>query len=464
MPQIKPLPVKDLKLDLHNYRTVPQTGEEKSLHALVTIDPEYFWALTDSVLTDGWHGTENVIVLEKGGKHIVKEGNRRIGAIKLILGKIKPDNFEIPTSIAAKISAVTAEWKRANAEVPCNIFDATEEAQAERLVGLTHAKGEKAGRLDWNAVARARYNRDKNGGSEVALDLLEEYLRSGKNIDSIQKEQWGGVYHLTVLHEALPRIAARIGVADSRAAVAEYPKNAKYRGAFESFLHDIGTQDLGFPELRNPDDDCFVKHGFPPPPAPAAGGTGTSPGVANGAPAGGNHGSGPAAKPGPKKGGGGGPIAIPLNDPRSVILALKKFRPKGAGREKVVLLLNEARSLNLAKQPHAFCFLLRSMFEISAKCFCDDHKAAGGPAAVKANGEDRQLVDILRDVSAYIVSKDATQKKALHGATAEIAKPEGFLSVTSMNQLVHNKKFSVDETHISTLFHNVFPLLEAMNR
>jgi hypothetical protein len=50
-------------------------------------------------------------------------------------------------------------------------------------------------------------------------------------------------------------------------------------------------------------------------------------------------------------------------------------------------------------------------------------------------------------------------KKELHGAIAELAKPEGFLSVTSMNQLVHNPKFIVDESHISNLFTNVVPLL-----
>jgi hypothetical protein len=32
-----------------------------------------------------------------------------------------------------------------------------------------------------------------------------------------------------------------------------------------------------------------------------------------------------------------------------------------------------------------------------------------------------------------------------------------------MNQLVHNPGFSVDARHVSIMFHNVFPLLEAMN-
>ena len=35
--------------------------------------------------------------------------------------------------------------------------------------------------------------------------------------------------------------------------------------------------------------------------------------------------------------------------------------------------------------------------------------------------------------------------------------------VTSMNQLVHNQKFSIQAGDIAGLFGNVFPLLEAMN-
>jgi len=54
--------------------------------------------------------------------------------------------------------------------------------------------------------------------------------------------------------------------------------------------------------------------------------------------------------------------------------------------------------------------------------------------------------------------------KALHGAMAELGKQDGFLSVTSMNQLVHNPRFTVDQNHISTLFSNIFPLLEEMNK
>jgi hypothetical protein len=51
----------------------------------------------------------------------------------------------------------------------------------------------------------------------------------------------------------------------------------------------------------------------------------------------------------------------------------------------------------------------------------------------------------------------------LHGAMAELGRSEGFLSVTSMNQLVHHPRFSVAPSDIAVLFGNIFPLLEAMN-
>jgi hypothetical protein len=143
------------------------------------------------------------------------------------------------------------------------------------------------------------------------------------------------------------------------------------------------------------------------------------------------------------------------------------FHPVGKGREKLATLLAESRTLKLDKQPHAFCFLLRSMFEISAKAYCADHAGKlGAPTAAKPTGEDRTLADILNDIERHLTNAgtDRAMVKQLHGAMAELRKPNGFLSVTSMNQLIHNPRFSVHETHISTLFGNVFPLLEAMNR
>ncbi len=456
--------VKDLKLDLRNFRMVQQQNETKAVHAMIAIRPEWFWALTESLLNDGYHPTENIIVLKGGkenGEMIVREGNRRIGALKLIHGYISIKNIDIPSHIVSRIGDATEEWKAENVAVPCAVFEPNEATVVDRLVTLTHGKGERAGRDKWNAVARARHNRDKNGACEPALDLLEKYLRAGKNLTAQQGERWSGEYPLSVLDEAIKRIASRFGVASSGELADRYPK-VHHRAGLDDILRDVGLEALVFKDIRNSSEDfAETRYGIPAAKkTPGSSGTSSTAGSAT---AGTGRTSGSttsSSASGTNKTG-----AAANNDPKAVTRLLKKFTPVGNGREKLVTLLNEARTLKLKKNPHCFCFLLRSMFEISAKAFCDDNLANGGPSTQKKNGEDKFLVDLLRDIEQYLTKQgaDKAMTKILHGAMAELATPESFLSVRSLNQLVHNPHFSVDETHISTVFGNIFPLLKEMN-
>lgn len=468
MPQVKHLKVKDLSLDLRNFRTVPQESEEKSIHAMISINPVWFWALLESILTDGYLHTENIIVLEKGQESIVKEGNRRVAVLKLILGLVDRKRIAVPPELEVRIKKVTAKWKVDNDSIPCAVFDASEADKVDKIITLTHGKSEQAGRDKWNAVARARHNRDFSGASEPPLDLLEAYLKNGKNRTPVQAEQWAGVYPLSVLEEAIKRLAGRFECGSSRELADKYPHNLDQVAVLENVLRDIGAGTLGFDTIRN--SDFGTAYGLPPVPSTtktsgstSAGGTASGTGGATGgsAASGSTSSTGATNPPAAKK-----PKAAASDDPKAVMRVLRKFKPKGLGREKVVLLLNEMRTLKIERQPHSFCFLLRSMFEISAKVYCDDHKGkAGAPTATKAGGEDKRLVDLLKEVIHHMTngSTDAIMKKVLHGAMADLAQPDGLLSVTSMNQLVHNKSFVMSEKPICRLFFNIFPLLEKLN-
>lgn len=463
MPSNLSVAVKDLSLDLRNSRTVPQKNESSALHAMVSLKPEWFWALTESLLADGYHPTENILVLNDGQKMTVREGNRRIGALKLILGIVKNHNIDIPTHIETEIGKVSKEWKAANSNVPCAIYSVSESALVDKIVTLTHAKGEQAGRNLWNSVARARYNRDKGGTSEPALDLLEKYLKEGKNLNALQAERWAGDYQLTVLNEAIKRIAPRFSLTSSRELADQYPK-VKFKSALDDILRDIGVDILGFNHIRSETEDFALRYGIPQltQPNPQPGGanptqpTGSGTG---GTGSGGGVGTGKSRKP----------RARSSSDSRAVKQTLRNFVPRGANRNKVTTLLEEAKSLKLKYQPHAFCFLLRSMFEISAKAYCLDNKSSGCPGFIDPKtGRDRSLIDILKDIYNHMTVvngvKNVPLQRVLHGAMAELKDSHSVLSVTSMNQLVHNPKFTVDETHISNVFGNVFPLLEQLNK
>jgi len=479
MPTTSQLEVSKLKLDLKNFRTVPQKKEIDAIKAMISIKPDRFFAVMESIIEDGYLPTENIIVLKDGTDNIVKEGNRRIAVLKLIHGLYKLSDFGLPTSITASINNIDPKWKTENLKVPCTIFSDKEADKVDRVVTLAHGKGEKASRDPWNSVARARHNRDVKSASEYGLDLLEKYLKNGTNLNSQQKERWGGEYPLTVLDEALRKSFPRLGFASVQDLVKKYPLN-KNLSELEDILLDIGLEQIKFETLRNSHLDFPTNYGIPPivvppvtPPANTALTNTTSPNTTNtntnqsntnnqnnattpNPPTTSTTNNNTSTTLSPKT-----PKAVAVNDPKHVANLLKKFAPRGTNREKVVTLRDELKKLKIADNPIAFCFILRSIFEISGKAY----STAYSLSMTKSGGKDKTLVEVLRGITLHLTSNNSNTQmnKVLHGAMTEIGKSDGLLSVTSMNNLVHNPLFSIAPSDICILFGNVYPLLESMN-
>lgn len=354
----------------------------------------------------------------------------------------------MPDHIQERIKALSSQWKSQNAGVPCAVYSEAESGQVEKLIARTHAKGQKAGRSDWPAVATARYAREQNNASEPGLDLLEKYLSAAKNLTPQQAERWAGEYPITVLNEAIQKIAAFLNLKSASDLVALYPN--KHKRLLDRILHDIGMSQLQFKDIRGADP--FALYGLS---APQQATSATTSAVST---AGGGTQTKSSAT-------GAKVQAFASNDPRSVRQALKQFKVRGSGRDKIVTLLNEIRRLRVEDTPHAFCFLFRSMFELSAKAYCADHRKAAGPSMKSSSGKDKSLARVLSDITTHLTSRGADKEKlrVLHGAATELGKSDGLLSVTSMNQLVHHPSFSVTAPEISLLFHRIFPLLQEMN-
>ena len=269
----------------------------------------------------------------------------------------------------------------------------------------------------------------------------------------MQKESWSGDYKLTVLNEAIQKIYTRFGLNSTNELVSAYPNKIKYRLKLEQILSDIGLENLGFPKLRNKDEDCFSQlYDLKPSTKDDSNSKSQDKSKEK---SGENSGTRKSSGNSNKK------SAHSNTDPKSVMKFLRGFKPKGDNREKLVALINEAKILKLDKHPYAFCFILRVMFELSAKAYCKDNEKNG----CKEYKDNKSLEENLKKIASHLnnQSQDKEMVKKLHGAMTELSKKTGLLSVTSMNQLVHNPRFSVDQVHICTVFHNVFPLLEEMN-
>jgi hypothetical protein len=483
MPNNKYIKVKDINLDLKNYRTIPQKTEADAINAMIAIKPDRFYAVVESILDDGYLPTENLIILDDNG-YTVKEGNRRTAALKLIHGLHSIDDFTIPDSLKNRINSLDTNWKKENEEVPCSVYKLAEKDKVDKIVNLTHAKGEKASRDPWTSVAKARQNRDEKKAAEPALDLLEKYIQQGKNLTNQQKERWSGEYPLTVLDEALRSIISRLGFKTIPDLVKAYPK-LKLRSDLEDMLRDIGLQVFGFKEIRSKTSDFASTYNIPVPQSTASPNQGSgnsqsnqstssgtnssannnntqsSTGTANNS----NTSSGSQQQSSQSSGTTSSkPKAYAIHDQKTVTQTLKKFNPKGSDRAKLVTLRDELRKLKVKDNPIAFCFILRSMFEISANIYSTEN---GIPKAKTKNGKTVQntLKQQLNAVTIHLTSNNSNSGmvKSLHGANSELSKGTGLLSVTSMNQLVHNPSFSIAPHDIFILFNNVYPLLEAMN-
>jgi hypothetical protein len=156
---------------------------------------------------------------------------------------------------------------------------------------------------------------------------------------------------------------------------------------------------------------------------------------------------------------------LPLSDPKSVRKKLKRFAPKGKSSSKVVDLLLEANQLKLEKTPICFCFLLRSMFEISVRDFCSANKLPFAKTK-KGQAKDKSLAELLDDEGKRILSTttDKVTISEIKTAISEIKNPHSVLSISTMNALVHSSTFTITPAHIIAGFHKIFPLLVELNK
>lgn len=458
--EFKKLEVVDLLLDLDNFRTLPQKNEKDAIDTMISISPDNYWALFTSIIDNGYFETENLIVLNKNGNYIVKEGNRRISVLKLIYGLIP--GFNLDVFYISKIKSLSNEWLTENTKIPCIIYDMSEMDKLNLQISLIHGKDEKAGRDRWSSMARARFARDVHGKDELGLDLIDKYFDNNFEISDNQKKKWSGTFPLTILNDALPKIVSVLNCETVKSLVDNYPLNNK--SLIDSIVFDIGNGLLDFKEVRSESflkndkyhqkincetienssldnlkekNPVFEKNEF-----------------SNNSKESNNS---SRTKSERKK------CSYGLADWHSVRKVLRSFKPHGVGNEKIVTLKDEMLQLDISKNPLAFSFLLRSMIEISLKSYAENNSAAFELFENKEKNRDRPLKKIVNDAIIFFEKIDVSNQKKLYPAKSTLSNDNSILSVTSLNQLIHNPKYSLSSTDICVGFHNIFPLIELLN-
>lgn len=461
--KLEKLRIEDLLLDLNNFRTQTQQNEKDAIDTMISTSPDNYWSLFNSILENGYFGVENIIVIRNNEKYIVKEGNRRVSVLKLIYGFV-PD-FNLEHFYLEKIKNLSQEWLCINNSLPCIIYESNEIDKVNEQISLIHGKAEKASRDTWKAIAKARFSRNINKKEELGLDLFDKYLNNNFEISDAQKKKWSGVFPITILDEVLPKISSFLHYSNIKQLIADYPK--KNNELIDSIIFDIGNGLLSFQDIRNTGflkDDKYsqlARTNY------VSGGEietdikkDTNPYKMSEAVIQPNSPHNNTAKQENTK---RSTHTQSLSDQRSVRKSLRNFRPYGEGNEKVVTLRDEMLQLDITKNPLAFCFLLRSMIEISLKSFASNNPGVINLVEKNNAKKDRPLKEIIKDTIVFFENTNVSNLKKLYPAKMTLSNDDSVLSVTSLNQLIHNPKFSLSSVDICVGFHNIFPLIELLN-
>ncbi|WP_375624186.1 ParB/Srx family N-terminal domain-containing protein [Bartonella sp. TT119HLJHH] len=148
----KEFSLKTLKLDLENPRIPRFTSEKDAINFLCIT--EKILELSEDIAENGLSPFEKLMVIQDGEKYVVKEGNRRLAALKLL------DNPSLaPEHLSKKIAKYSADRKIHITSVECAIASDIKEANhwmEIKHLGQNNGKGVKP----WNAIQKSRYSPD----------------------------------------------------------------------------------------------------------------------------------------------------------------------------------------------------------------------------------------------------------------------------------------------------------------
>ncbi|EKN3848292.1 ParB N-terminal domain-containing protein [Yersinia enterocolitica] len=178
---------KNLDFDPENprfYRLNERAGSDSAVISEM-LEDESVHDLMLSIGEQDYFAGEPLLIVKKGNKHIVVEGNRRLAAVKLLNGELSP-----PPKKSKGVISIQDEAKFKPTSLPCLVYDNREDVL--RYIGYRHITGVK----EWDSLSKAKYLKE----------LCETfYKKSSKNniLKSLAKEIGSKSYYVGLLLTAL---------------------------------------------------------------------------------------------------------------------------------------------------------------------------------------------------------------------------------------------------------------------
>ena len=200
----------ELYLDNYNPRIPVSKDQESTLINLLREDSKIY-SLARSLAEYGLDPAEPLIIVEDAAHHfIVKEGNRRIAAIKILLN---PDLIIHDDIIKNKYVKLSKKFDLSRLQfIDCIL---TDEETARRIFERRH-QGEQGGKglVGWTQLMQ--YRNERNSGKRVpVLDVLDEIIAEGSPSPNLQLSYLLGSFHISNLERLVrdqPKSRERLGL------------------------------------------------------------------------------------------------------------------------------------------------------------------------------------------------------------------------------------------------------------
>ncbi len=465
------LPLTNLKLDINNFRHPHVEDEVSCVNCLNASNPNAYAGLLNSILSDGYLPTENVLVVESDdGCYSVMEGNRRVSLLKLIHGLIPLDAVNIDNQLRLLIQSATEDIKQDTREISCSVYAASEIALVKRIVARIHAKGDAAARNPWEAIGKARQSRSE-GNREPALDLLEKVLEIDNIVTPEERYQWLLNYPLTILQEILPKICLALGISIEN--VSASIQTLEGRDKIIEIVIGIGRGLIHFRDIR--ESDFLNRYGICAASQQGDERTGDANGtlrdtVASGAgiAANGNGDSSSGVNSAETVG------ALPRMRSQTIRVKLRRSLQRigvyGSNREKIKKLIWEMKGLDAEKTPLIFAYSLRSLIDMSAHAYANEN---GIPVYISTgtHGERKPIAlsSLIEKIKNNIVANRPywgvrENKDRLNEASRRcIQTRQSFLSISDLNDIIHDTTTLATPQLLESEVPMIIPLISAMN-
>ncbi|MDD2300559.1 MAG: hypothetical protein PHU69_13115 [Fermentimonas sp.] len=460
--EYRQLKITELLLNSKNPRFNPVKHQTEAIASMIEDQQDKLATLAQHIAEFGLNPTDIVLVQPQGNQWLVKEGNRRITALKIAN----------EPSLAGHYPKIKKEFQKLNASIDRNILEnipcviINDEELLNEWIRLKHTgQNDGAGTVSWDGQQTSRFRMQTNGKLDARILFLDE-LKKHKDIPQKYKDRFDEIKKTNFDRlmgdpdvRSILGIASENGVFSLPGSVNKYLLEVLYdlssgnltvgsiyykedrRKYIETLKTRIDQSDSVSrnTELDNVND--YVKNN-------AKLGSNSNGGSTLQTPLNGSEENRKKNIPTGSSSSNRGK-SYPINR-KTLIPAQHKLT---ISHPRIVKIFNELKSLDIDSYPNGTSVLFRVFIELSADCYINRNNLNGV-------NENSKLSKKIEAISDDFESKSLMNQNELRSARLMVSSSIQTQSIKTFHSYVHNKDITPSSVDLKSAWDDMWPFIE----